>query len=91
MEGDWSGENYAMDSNLYFDTCPDAKPGSLRLGPDTLEKWHERGHDRNSIVADPLFVAPLQNDFRLQSNSAAFKLGFKNIDLTHAGVRDGAR
>ena len=55
-----------MDWNLYFDARPDAKPGSLRLGPTTFEQWRERGHDKNSIVADPQFVAPGENDFRLR-------------------------
>ena len=89
LEGDWSGENYKIDSNLYFDARPAVKPESFPLGEGTLAKWRERGHDRNSIVADPLFAAPRQNDFRLQSNSPAFKLGFKAIDVSRVGVRNG--
>jgi hypothetical protein len=91
LKGDWSGDKFQMDWNLYFDARPGAKPESFALGQGSLEQWRERGNDRNSIVADPLFVAPQQSDFRLQSNSPAFKLGFKDIDLRTVGVREGAR
>jgi hypothetical protein len=86
LTGDWTGDaDYRMDWNVYFDARPDAKPDQLRLGPCTWQKWLERGHDRHSLVADPLFVAPRENDFRLQPNSPAFKLGFRPIDLSHVG------
>ena len=82
LAGDWSNDNYVMDWNLYFDARADAKPESLRLGPTDFEKWRERGHDRNSLVADPLFVAPEQNDFRLRGDSPALRMGFRAINLT---------
>ena len=86
LTGNWDGdENYRMDGNLYFDARPDAKSDQLRIGPCTWEKWQERGHDQHSLVADPLFVAPRENDFRLQPNSPALKLGFRPIDLSHVG------
>ena len=86
LTGDLSDDNYLMDWNLYFDARPDAKPDQLRLGPCTWQKWQERGHDQHSLVADPLFVAPAKNDFRLQPNSPAFTLGFRPIDLSGAGA-----
>jgi hypothetical protein len=85
LTGDWSGDTYEMDWNVYFDARPDAKPDQLRLGPCTWQKWRERGHDQHSLVADPLFVAPRENDFRLQPNSPALKLGFRPIDLSRVG------
>jgi hypothetical protein len=85
LTGDWSNENYEMDWNLYFDARPDAKPETFRLGPATFAKWRERGHDRNSLVADPLFIAPEQNDFRVMSDSPALRLGFREIDLKGVG------
>jgi hypothetical protein len=43
--------------------------------------------DANSIVADPLFVAPEKDDFRLKPNSPAItKLGFKPFDPASAGL-----
>jgi parallel beta-helix repeat protein len=85
LTGDLSGDNYLMDWNVYFDARPDAKPDQLRVGPCTWEKWQERGHDLHSLVADPLFVAPGANDFRLQPTSPALKLGFQPIDLSLVG------
>jgi hypothetical protein len=85
LAGDWSGDNYQMDGNLYFDARPDANPEQLRLGPCTWQEWQQRGHDQHSLVADPLFIAPGENDFRLQATSPAFKLGFQPIDLSHVG------
>ena len=85
LGGNWSNDNYLMDWNLYFDARPDAKPDQLNVGPCSWQQWQERGHDTHSLIADPLFVAPDRNDFRLQPNSPAFKLGFRPIDLSGVG------
>jgi hypothetical protein len=87
--GDWSGGQFTMDWNLYYDARPDAQAASFRLGPMSLERWRERGHDRNSIVADPRFIAPSENDFRLRPDSPALRLGFQPIDLS--GVPDAPK
>ena len=84
LGGDWSGDNYEMDWNLYFDARP-TPADALRFGGDTLGKWRERGHDRHSVLADPLFLAPQQSDFRLRANSPALKIGFQPIDLSAVG------
>ena len=81
MTGEWTGGQLNMDWNLYFDARPDATPGSLRLGAMSFEQWRQRGHDTHSIVADPLFVAPAEYDFRLRADSPAFQLGFRPITL----------
>jgi hypothetical protein len=57
----------------------------------SLTKWREHGHDRNSLLTDPLFFAPNQNDFRLRPGSPALKLGFQPIDLTEVGPVPGTR
>jgi hypothetical protein len=86
LGSEWKGdENYQMDWNVYFDARPDVKPDQLPVGPCTWQQWQERGHDRHSLVADPLFVAPQQNDFRLRPNSPALPIGFHPIDLSHVG------
>ena len=49
------------------------------------EEWRKLGFDGNSIVADPLFVAPEKDDYRLRPESPAFKLGFKPIPVDKIG------
>jgi hypothetical protein len=84
LAGDWSGTNFLMDWNVYFDARPDAK--EMTLGNKPLAKWREQGNDRNSILANPLFFAPKEYDFRLKPNSPALKLGFEPIDISNVGI-----
>jgi hypothetical protein len=83
----WSNENYAMNRNLYFDARTKSAPESMKFAGVPFDTWRKRGHDFNSLIADPLFVAPKKGDFRLRSNSAALKLGFRPIDLSSVGIR----
>jgi hypothetical protein len=87
LASDWSGTNYQMDWNIYFDSRSDAK--GMNFGNSSLEKWREQGSDRNSILVDPSFVSPKENDFRLQPNSPALKLGFEPIDVSTFGISRG--
>lgn len=86
LGGDWSGDKYQMDWNVYFDARPGAKPEGMRFGNATLEEWRARGHDLHSVIADPLFISPAKDDFGLWANSPALKLGFKPIDLGSVGA-----
>ena len=55
---------------------------------EAFDEWQSLqacGFDRNSLVADPLFVAPEKEDWHLRSNSPAFKLGFKAIPIEKIG------
>jgi hypothetical protein len=85
LAGDWSGGQFEMDGNVYFDARAGAGPNTLRFGSDTLDQWRARGHDQNSIVADPLLVVTRENYVQLQTNSPAFKMGFHPIDTSQAG------
>jgi len=50
------------------------------------ESWQQLGADRNSIVADPLFVDPENGDFHLKPDSPALKLGFEPIPIEKIGL-----
>ncbi len=53
-----------------------------------LEQWcaiQAKGFDRHSVIADPLFVAPDKDDWRLKPDSPAMKLGFKPIPVEKIG------
>ena len=84
--GDLSNDHYVIDHNLYFDARPGAKTEALPIGPCTLAQWRERGHDRESLIADPLFTNPKAGDFGLKAGSPAWKLGFQPIDLQRVGI-----
>lgn len=56
------------------------------------EAWQAAGMDRHSLVADPLFVDPARDDYRLRPESPAFGLGFEPIPVDRMGCyRDPLR
>jgi len=79
--------NFIIDYNLYYN--PNFKNmDDITMGEGmTWQKWNERGHDTNSIYADPMFYDIKNHDFRLKSESPAFKLGFRQIDMSNVGIR----
>ena len=87
LGGNWQGDHYLMDRNVFWDARPAANPAALLFAGASLGNWRSRGHDLRSLVADPLFVAPDKLDFRLKPASPAWQLGFKQIVLTTVGVR----
>lgn len=64
---------------------------SLKMGTNPLESktqwqvWQGLGQDVHSVLADPQFVAPQHNNFRLKPTSPALKLGFKPIAFEKIG------
>ena len=62
-----------------------ATNGSRRID---LEGWRALGFDKNSVFADPLFVDPSRNDYRVRPESPALKVGFKNFEMGSWGIRD---
>lgn len=87
LGSNWKNEHFQMDKNIYFDARPGAKPDLMKFSGATWEQWHARGHDTDSVIADPIFVDSRNFDFRLRPDSPALKLGFKPIDLSDVGVR----
>ena len=60
------------------------------FGDKTFAQWQAAGQDKDSLIADPLFVDPEKGDFRLQPGSPAAKIGFEPWDLTAVGPRPQA-
>ncbi len=76
------------DYNVYFNASggPLAIDLPKVLAPDSFAQWQELGYDTHSIVADPLFVDPANDDYRLKSDSPAFQLGFEPIPVERIGL-----
>lgn len=53
--------------------------------PDAWSSWRAVGFDTRSVVADPLFVDRDHDDFRLEPESPAVKLGFEPIPVEKIG------
>jgi hypothetical protein len=76
-----SGRFTARVSQLRGEDGPER--GVLRYD---LEEWRRLGFDRHSVFADPLFVDPARNDFRVKPGSPALKVGFKNFEMGLWGI-----
>lgn len=75
--------------NLYFDSKT-AEPTMMDLpGFRKFNEIRSYENEEDSIVADPLFTDPEHYDFTLKPNSPAFALGFKPIELSNIGPRQG--
>lgn len=72
LAGNIEDLGFIFDHNLYWREGG----GEIRFGNLSWEEWRKLGMDRNSLIADPLFNAPDEYDFRLKPDSPAFKLGF---------------
>ena len=79
------------DHNLYWMIGQDlSNPQGLEepLTPrGTWAQWREAGYDQHSLVADPLFVDPENDDYRLKPGSPALDLGFQPIPFDKIGAQ----
>lgn len=89
LSGDWSGTNFQMDWNIYYDARPN--PKAMMFGDNSVEKWRTAGHDLNSSLTNPGFVVAGKYDFRLRDTSPALPMRFQQIDLRPVGVQGGWR
>jgi len=79
----WADDNFVMDYNVYWNPShPD-----FMFKQWTFEQWRSRNHDVHSVVADPLFEDPYNDNFTLKPGSPALKLGFEPIDMSTVGPR----
>ena len=83
--------NDTFDQNLYW---IDAAHGTTRSFPGrgcvdcsntSFAEWRQLGFDRNSVVADPLFVDAAHSDYALREGSPAIARGFEPLRLEAAG------
>ena len=81
LGGVWKSGDWKIGRNVYWSTA-----GEPQFAGMDFATWKTKGHDVGSIVADPLFVDPANDDFRLKPDSPALKLGFKPIDLGNTGL-----
>ena len=67
---------------------------ATRAGMDTdpqetnMQVWRAMGFDAHSVFADPMFTDPANDDYSLEPDSPAFKLGFRPIDTGRIGLID---
>jgi len=73
----------AFDRNLYWNVS--GKP--ILFGNKSLAEWQAMGQDTDSLIADPMFLDPKNDDFRLRPGSPAGKIGFEPWDLSAIGPR----
>ena len=81
LHGNWSGDQYKMDHNLYWDTT--GQP--FDFAKSSFAEWQAAGQGEGSIIADPLFVDPKGGDFTLKPGSPVSQVGFKPFPLTGWG------
>jgi len=74
--GEWN-------QNLYWHT---AGADRLQFYRRSFSEWQAVGLDRESLVADPLFVDPAHRDFQLAPDSPALDLGFQPFDIQDVGL-----
>lgn len=83
----WRNGDYSVNRNLYWTT---SKAEPLFDGRDWDEWRATSGQDKDSLIADPLFVDAANRDFRLKPGSPAEKIGFRPIDPTGIGLSGDA-
>jgi len=86
-------EALLLDYNIYFAIHGEPVFHSSGTIPEgfkermTLKEWSAAGRDIHSLVADPMFMDPMNYDFRVREGSPALKLGFKNFPMDQFGVQ----
>lgn len=77
LHGNWKAPGAAFDRNVYWHTAG----GPLDFGGGrTFAQWQALGADAGSVIADPRFADPAQDDYRLRPDSPSVALGFRPFD-----------
>ena len=80
-EGISKPEDCNADKNIFY--CA----GNVDIAKKYVESKREDGIEKNSIVADPLFIDIANANFQLKPESPALRLGFKQIDMSKIGLK----
>ena len=81
LSGPWDRVKHVSRNNCFWN----AEDQKVEFLGRSLETWQAAGHEQGSIIANPHFKAPQQDDFHIPEDSPALKVGFKGI---HAELRD---
>ncbi|MBI5767906.1 MAG: right-handed parallel beta-helix repeat-containing protein [Verrucomicrobia bacterium] len=81
----FSTAHNAFDRNLLWHAGQPLRTGLKKPGLDEWAAWQAAGLDQHSVIADPRFVDPARDDYRLQPDSPAFALGFQPIPVEKIG------
>lgn len=80
-----------LDKNIYYNTKGRLFVAKSNNSPSSDVVWDdfikETGFDSNSINQDPLFEDVVNRNYSLKTDSPAFKIGFKNIDMGRMGIQ----
>ncbi|MBW8034379.1 MAG: hypothetical protein FVQ79_01580 [Planctomycetes bacterium] len=76
-KGKWIDE---IDYNVFSGTAEFSRSAK------NFKEWQNLGFDEHSVLADPMFVDPANGDYHVKAGSPALKLGFKNFDISDAGL-----
>jgi hypothetical protein len=81
LDGPWKNGDWQLGRNVYW-----TDSGQPTFAGMDFAAWQVHGKDQGSIVADPRFVDPQNDDFRLKPDSPAWDLGFRAIPIERAGL-----
>ncbi len=73
-------KNSKTDFNTFY--CA----GNPEIAQKYMELQRKDNIEKNSIMADPKFVDLKNRNFKLQNDSPALKIGFKQIDMSNLGL-----
>jgi len=85
--GDLDLRTTVSDNNIIYSAGTTPRIPYVREAADRQWKaWKEKGMDRNSVVADPLFSAYNEGDLRLLPQSPAHEMGFHSLPYDKIGL-----
>jgi len=85
----WAGttNQFWSDRNVWFDTRLGEDVTKYEFAGKPWNDWQARGQDQHSVIADPLLVDPQRPELGLKPESPAFRLGYRQIEVSTVGPR----